>query len=166
LTIFFKLSFHNCITNFLSFDFREFGISCSRCHVTIQKDDWIRKAHDNCYHLACFNCDICKRQFPTGEQFALHNNRLLCKIHYLQVLNVGKLGRGKKPNVYLWFLTPFSTIFQLYRDGQFYWWRKPEYQEKTTELPQFIDKCCIDEYQRVNQIQDTKHLIYKTVKKC
>ena len=46
-----------------------------------------------------------------------------------------------------------STIFQLYRGSQFYWWRKPEYREKTTRendhLSQITDK--LDEH-RLHQV--------------
>jgi len=55
---------------------------------------------------------------------------------------------------------PLSTIFQLYRGGKFYRWRKPEYPQNTTDLSQVTDKCYhIMLYQSVYQGSNSHILV-------
>ena len=76
---FLLVSYYFCI-------FREFGAKCSSCLRNIQASDWVRKARNNVYHLACFSCAICARQLSTGEEFALQDTRVYCKVHYIELL--------------------------------------------------------------------------------
>lgn len=71
--------------SFLSI-FRTFGAKCAKCGRSVGAGDWVRRARERVYHLACFACDACSRQLSTGEQFALLDARLLCKAHYLDVV--------------------------------------------------------------------------------
>lgn len=88
----------------------EFGTKCSKCYRKIQATDWVRRARENVYHLACFACDSCQRQLSTGEEFALSGDQLLCLRHYTSLVE-GDTDKGS--SIFNFILINFYFLFFL-----------------------------------------------------
>lgn len=108
------LCVNKCSFRFLSIScslHRNFGAKCSKCCRGISSSDWVRRARELVFHLACFACDSCGRQLSTGEQFALLDDRVLCKAHYLETIDGGTTSSDGKPiNDSLWIKIALKRI--------------------------------------------------------
>ena len=78
------------------------------------------------YIINYFQSEFEKNQVSIGQH----------RLKYVKLIGKFTDMRDYPIGLGLWCLMPLPTIFHLpvYRGGQFYWWRKPKYPQKTTDL--------------------------------
>ncbi|KAI7813158.1 putative LIM/homeobox protein LMX-1.2-like [Triplophysa rosa] len=71
----------NNITN-IQCELQLFATKCSGCLEKIAPTEFVMRALESVYHLACFCCCVCDRQLCKGDEFVLKEGQLLCKNDY------------------------------------------------------------------------------------
>ena len=61
---------------------RLFGAKCARCNVGFGVADLVMRARGLVYHVTCFRCVVCDRQLVPGDEFALSDDGLLCRVDH------------------------------------------------------------------------------------
>jgi hypothetical protein len=101
---------------------------CNPVSSTNKTDHKIYPNHQDEWYIYIYHSFIMLHFFVC--QNTTHSPRFLISVHLLFQIILERVFSGWGLGVWCW--TPLSTIFQLYRRGQFYWWRKLDYVGFTT----------------------------------